>query len=391
MHDNTRKTIWRRIGIILILLPICFWLPALLILVGFVAWTIYEDLKPPQHPFTPPLRTWQDAKPEDGDWLKLFCDRCESPAEEKFLREMVKEYKLKPSDGKLISPDLTLELQVKFSNYRFDFLANGCQIIEIDGATYHSAPEQIERDRVRDEFSIENGYKVLRIPANVVFNSPDEAILRVRAVVSSTPKHEKSQLSKQTYPKKNAVQHFNSLLGGLDSLNRTVEAMRLKQAAMADFKSAISTEQILLDGLVRQAELDQKIDSMSTEEKKAYQEIFDILGAEADNKKLPAEIYQWKNISKPPAVDDKEIQLQIEAEYAHAMKERDARISDMKTRCQNDPKFAKIFIQHLLGAQYPMGYLVKIMSIPQFVEYINHMARSKSSTAAINSVRSELR
>lgn len=385
MHDNFRKTIWRRIGLILILLPACFLFPILLVLVGFVAWTVYEDLTSPQHSHTLPPRTWRDAKPEDNDWLKLFCEGCESPAEEKFLREMVKEYELKPNGGKLTSPKLSLEIQVKFSKYRFDFLVNGCQIIEIDGATYHSAPEQVERDRVRDEFSIENGYKVLRIPASVVFNSPDEAIRRVQSAISSTPKCENPQSHKPAYIKINASQQVNSLFSGLDSLNKKVEAMRLKQLAMADFKSAISIEQICLDSLVQQAELQQKIDSMSIEEKKAYQELLDLLGAKDESKEPPAGICRWREILKPNAVGDKEVQIQIEAEYVRIMKERDARISDLKKRCQNDPKFAEIFIQYLLDAKYPSEYLVKIMPISQFVEYINLMA--KSSTTAINSVR----
>lgn len=384
MHDNFRKTIWRRIGLILILLPACFLFPILLVLVGFVAWTIYEDLTSPQHPHNFPPRTWRDAKPEDNDWLELFCEGCESPAEEKFLREMVKEYKLKPNGGKLTSPKLNLEIQVKFSKYRFDFLANGYQIIEIDGATYHSAPEQVERDRVRDELSIENGYKVLRIPASVVFNSPDEAIRRVQSVISSTPKYENPQSHKPAHMKKNATQQVNSLFSGLDSLNKKVEAMRLKQLAMADFKSAISIEQICLDSLAQQAELQQKIDSMSIEEKKAHQELLDMLGAKDENKETP-DIFRWRKILKPNAVGDKEVQTQIETEYVSIMKERDARISDMKKRCQNDPKFAKIFIQNLLDAKYPSEYLVKIMPISQFVEYISSMA--KSSTTEINSVR----
>lgn len=73
-----------------------------------------------------------------------------------------------------------MQIQFKFGKYRFDFLLNNKYIVEIDGATYHSSPEQIERDRIRDEYSAANGYSVLRIPASVVFNNSSEAIRRVK-------------------------------------------------------------------------------------------------------------------------------------------------------------------------------------------------------------------
>ncbi|RVJ49451.1 DUF559 domain-containing protein [Sinorhizobium meliloti] len=173
VQDKVDKTFWRRIGLTVFLLPVCFFFPLALIAVGILAWSIYEDLKPSKYPDLPPARTWRDAKPEDDDWLTLFCEGCESPAEEQFLRALVKEFVLKPDNGVLKSPKLTLAMQVKVANYRYDFLANGRQVIEVDGADYHSSPEQVERDRIRDEHSVHRGYKVLRIPAIVVFKTPD--------------------------------------------------------------------------------------------------------------------------------------------------------------------------------------------------------------------------
>ena len=369
MQENTRKTIWRRIGLILVLLPVCFVFPFALILVGFVAWTIYEDLKPQQYPNAPPPRTWRDARPEDSDWLDLFCAGCESPAEERFLREMVKEYKLKPRDGKLISPNLTLEIQFKFSNYRFDFLANGCQIIEIDGATYHSSPEQVERDKIRDQFSLQNGYKVLRIPASIVFNSPDEAVRRAKAVICSTPAYTKPHKDNSATQRKTISQHINSLSRGIDEFNRKVDVMKLKQVTLADFRSAISTEKIFLDSLIKQAELDQKIYSMPAETRKTYQELLATMGPEDEDRIPLAEIYKWEKISKPDVIDDSEAQFQIETEYLSAMKERSKRIFDIKLRCQNDSEFARFFSRKMIEAKYPMEDVINIIPMPRLLEY----------------------
>ena len=81
--------------------------------------------------------------------------------------------------GGIAHADIRLDMQVKVDNYRLDFVANRTFIIEIDGAAWHSSPEAVERDRVRDAAMVAKGYKVLRIPAKVVLNTPKEAVRRV--------------------------------------------------------------------------------------------------------------------------------------------------------------------------------------------------------------------
>lgn len=210
MQGQVDKTIWRRIGLIAILLPICFLFPLAWFLVVFFAWTIYDSLQRPKFPSLPPARTWRDANPDDSDWLELFCEGCESPAEERFLRAMVEEFDLKPENGVLTSPSLTLAMQVAVANYRYDFVANGRHVIEIDGSAYHSSPEQRKRDRVRDERSVQDGYKVLRIPAVVVFNTPDEAIRRVKAALTETPTFAKPQILPFPTEKRTISQHISA-------------------------------------------------------------------------------------------------------------------------------------------------------------------------------------
>lgn len=362
MQGQIDKTIWRRVGLIAILLLVCFFFPFALILVGFLAWTIYEDLKPPQHPHVPPPRTWRDVKPEDRDWLGLFCKGCESPAEEQFLRAMVTEFDLKPSKGKLISPTLTLEIQVKFANYRFDFLANGNQVIEVDGATYHSSPEQLERDRIRDEYSIQSGYKVLRIPASIVFKAPDETLRRVKAAIAKTPDSTKPAIAKAV-SRKTFTQYIDAFSEKMERLNRSVEIMRVKQLATADFRSAISTEQIFLDALISQVEQGQRFEALSSEERKFHDEMLNkIKAGRFGEAKIPlSEIYSWKQIIKPAPVEDPEIQRQIEGEYASAIDERNKLLAKLKDRCVEDPVFAQLLYRKMKEANFPEADAIHVV------------------------------
>lgn len=222
MQENKNKTIWRRVGIIAFLLPVSFFLPFTLLVIGWLIWTIYEDLNTPIITSVPPAPTWRDAKTDDNDWLSKFCAGCESPAEEQLLLAMVRAFNLKPASGKLISPTLTLEMQVSVGRYRFDFLANGRQVIEIDGAAWHSSPEQIECDRIRDEYSVEQGYRVLRIPAKVVFNTPDKAISQVKAAIAETQHYTRPVKPKPVAQRKSLSQHLSAFSDGLTALDRNI-------------------------------------------------------------------------------------------------------------------------------------------------------------------------
>lgn len=126
----------------------------------------------------------QNAKASDPDWKSYYIRECESPAEEQFLEALIAEYSLLPDYGVLRSPQLVCEMQFKFNHYRFDFLMNGRLVVEIDGATYHSSPEAVERDRIRDEYSLDNKFTVLRIPASIVFKQPKTAISRVKTALA---------------------------------------------------------------------------------------------------------------------------------------------------------------------------------------------------------------
>ncbi|WP_082585397.1 DUF559 domain-containing protein [Rhodanobacter sp. Root179] len=152
---------------------------------AFVAWSLIDDLrnptKPEDHPFFDP----KFVPASDTSWLDRWLALCESPAETKFLRAVLDAYGLSPSKGKLVGNGLSLDLQVKLAPYRVDFLANDRLVVEVDGAAYHSSPEEVARDAERDETLRSRGYTVLRIPARLVFNSPGKAVDRLRTALAS--------------------------------------------------------------------------------------------------------------------------------------------------------------------------------------------------------------
>ncbi|WP_446934820.1 endonuclease domain-containing protein [Morganella morganii] len=180
-----------RIYWIVLLLAVSYYFPYALFAVAFIIAEIYISKTGNKH--IEPDIVWGD------DWLDTFISMCESPAEEAFLKTMIKEFNLKPNGYVLISNGITLELQVKKQQYRFDFLMNGKQIIEIDGKAWHSSPEQQEKDRIRDQQSIEWGYSVLRIPAKTVLFSPQKTISLVNDCLDKTPVYAEPKDDKTEY------------------------------------------------------------------------------------------------------------------------------------------------------------------------------------------------
>lgn len=152
---------------------------------GLIAWSIYSDI------IEAPDRQAQEAEIEARLNAPLSVDdlrrECESPAETAFLDAMVSAYSLQTGPGAIEGRGLRLRNQVGmgqlkiFSNYtshqyRADFLIDEELVVEIDGATYHSSPEAIARDKRRDIDMRREGFSVLRIPAQIVFQNPVEAV-----------------------------------------------------------------------------------------------------------------------------------------------------------------------------------------------------------------------
>lgn len=157
---------------------------------GLIAWSVYRDI------VEAPARRAEQAEieaqinapvsVEDIRWA------CESPAETAFLDAMVSAYDLQTGPGAIEGRGLRLRNQISMgrlrihrnhasSQYRADFLVDEKLVVEIDGATYHSSPEAIARDQQRDVDIRREGYTVLRIPAQVVFQNSVETVKRVEA------------------------------------------------------------------------------------------------------------------------------------------------------------------------------------------------------------------
>jgi len=360
MTEQT-KTIWRRIGLIAILLPISAAWPYALFGVAFLAWTIFEDLKTPAVPPSPPRLGWYNATAADDGWLDLFCARCESPAEASFLRAMVTAFDLKPYDGVLKSSVMTLDMQVEVDRYRFDFLANGRQVIEIDGATYHSAPEHVERDRIRDAYSVENGYLVLRIPASVVFNTPDEAIRRVRMALADTPAFTAPQAVRQQTAKKSLGDKLGSIASFIEEWSARIDLMHDTMGPTNEMQTAFETERRQVETCVKCAEHDVDIQLMDPVTRKLFDEAMADLEDDGASSTSVDQAFAWPVLKKPHVSVSAEAERCIEARFESLMVRRDEWLRGLSQRCRTDGEFADALSRRLCNSGYPVDQTMKIV------------------------------
>lgn len=80
---------------------------------------------------------------------------------------------------------LPIRRQVKFVGLgRVDFLVGERLVIEVDGAEYHTSPEQFEEDRHRDAVLSARGYRVLRFSYQQVMYAWDEVEVAILAAVA---------------------------------------------------------------------------------------------------------------------------------------------------------------------------------------------------------------
>jgi very-short-patch-repair endonuclease len=155
---------------------------------GLIAWSVYRDIVEAPARLAEQLeieaRINAPVSAEDIRWV------CESPAETAFLDIMVSAYALQTGPGAIEGCGLRLRSQVSMgrlniysgyasSQYRADFLIDENLVVEIDGATYHSSPEAVARDRQRDADIRREGYSIVRIPAQVVFSDSAAVVKRV--------------------------------------------------------------------------------------------------------------------------------------------------------------------------------------------------------------------
>lgn len=178
-----------------------FLFPPSLILAAIIAISIYTDTSAPATGEPQRHGKLQKLTDQDSMWVDSFFEVCESPAETAFLKAMITAFNLKPENGFLSGAGVKLQMQVPVSRYRLDFLVDKVLVVEVDGAAYHSSPEAIERDTQRDDFLRGEGFEILRIPAKVTLQNPEEAIERVRLarMVASENRAKKVQEIKESF------------------------------------------------------------------------------------------------------------------------------------------------------------------------------------------------
>lgn len=102
--------------------------------------------------------------------LNALLDRCESPIE--FL--------LAHNLATLLFPDaerVNIVAQYPLARFRYDFLINGVRqgpllLIECDGKDFHSSPEQIKNDALKDAAAAAADIKLMRFSGSAIFDNP---------------------------------------------------------------------------------------------------------------------------------------------------------------------------------------------------------------------------
>ncbi|GCE04710.1 endonuclease domain-containing protein [Dictyobacter aurantiacus] len=80
------------------------------------------------------------------------------------------------------------QYEIPHHSGRFSYYADFAHIesrtiIEIDGAAYHTSPEQIERDQRRQEYLESLGWTVIRFTAKQVYSDPVRTVLRAARAI----------------------------------------------------------------------------------------------------------------------------------------------------------------------------------------------------------------
>lgn len=82
------------------------------------------------------------------------------------------------------SPDIHLEPQYQIGPFYADFAhLESKTLIEIDGAAYHSSPEQLERDQRRQAYLEDAGWCVIRYSGREVYHAPVRVVYQAKGII----------------------------------------------------------------------------------------------------------------------------------------------------------------------------------------------------------------
>lgn len=335
-----------------------FAFPLIWVAAAFFAYTTYNafpDPEPdsPENMYRPRQST---VTADDPEWREYFLAACESPAETAFLEAMINGYDLKPDNGILVAPGIDLDMQTEYKPYRLDFLVNKWLVVEVDGAAWHSSPEAVERDGIRDEFFKAKGFSVLRIPAKVVLNTPTKAVDMVRAAVARgrTPQ----KVVAKTKPKSVAKTFTDSMdaFGKfMDDVYAHVTKAKAMQEGLGPAKQTFDTEKMVIDSGLERAKksiaLEEELSANPNLRKHydaAHAELEGLLRStrsKHDGSEAPT--ITISQMSWPPTHPDKEIGAQILEAYFRLMDDRKRYFDDVRQQLAKDPRLSPHVQNHL--------------------------------------------
>lgn len=300
----------------------------LLLVVAFVVWHFIPQRDPNQP--APRFRKETRAVESDPGWGTFIEQHCESPAEIAFLRAMIKTCDLRPSDGSLCGVGIRLDFQVEEGRYRVDFLANKWLVVEIDGAAWHSSPEAIERDKLRDQYFEGLGYSVLRIPAKVVFNAPGEAVQRVQSALQKGKRVMPVPVQKTGWQRLSET--ASALSEGLDTINDSVRRIQTVQMAMEDAKLAASQERTAISAAISMAQSELEtadwLSDADEETRMLFEESYTSITEAVTNRRSERQGRGHDKIevrvfpAAPAPHDNQDCHAAIQAEYLRIVEER---------------------------------------------------------------------
>lgn len=329
-----------------------FVFPLLFIVSAFVAWALFTDLAAPQKPQsgTSHRPRWT-ATVNDPDWQSDFLSVCESPAEVAFLKAMITAHSLEPDARVLRCATFRLSLQAELPPYRVDFLVDDWLVVEIDGAAYHSSPEAVARDQARDIDLQTRGFRVLRIPARMVFTAPSESVKRVAAFFAAG---KPVKVSNKARPVIAPGQLLATVTKTVADLNRSVETAQAKQTATNHSRSTFESEKTAIESALemagRRRHTIQKR-SQSEEFAKSYDRVHAELSALFKEEK-PAARLTVSTVSDPPQHPDPTIDAEIRRAHQTLMEERANYFECVRHQLARDPGL-RTYVKEALDQ---MGY-----------------------------------
>lgn len=318
--------------------------PLLFLLAALVGWALVADLRRPPEPESD---AWfvrrHTATAADPNWKSYYLPLCESPAETAFLEAMIGAFGLVADKGVLRGSGLTLDLQVVMKPYRVDFLVDDWLVVEIDGAAYHSSPEAVARDQERDRVLQGRGYRVLRIPARVVFSNPGKAVADVRSA-RAAGRSPAATPGPRPQPAETAVRSLSQIFASINKTVADIGANVARQAAVqqagSEGKRAFHAERTAIECAFRNAESrlqSEQFCAQSAEHRALYlqarADLEKALSSRPDGASPPASpVIEILPITAPPSHPDPDIDEAIRRAHGELMAHRAAFFAQARQR-----------------------------------------------------------